>query len=214
MQKPAATLAAGIAALFLPLSANATLLSFEFSGHVSTILSDDSSGTFGASFAVNDPVQGVWFVDSTASANPLLPTIQYYDSFFGVTIGAHTFMGPAQYRHFDDDPTGGDGFSVINEDGFFAGPFLGPLMPRTFFLQFTGMPATTFSGFDLITDPKSLVPQATFALHGLRLDSALDDSFGALYFTVDSFQQVPEPGTMLLLALGVVGLAVWRRRTG
>lgn len=205
-------LAAGILALSVSAAAQATLLTFEFTGSVSTILSDDSSNTFSANFAVNDAVHGTWSVDTTASANPLLPSIQYYDASFSVTIGAHTFSGPAQYRHFNDDPTGDDGFSIINEQGTYSGPALGPLEPSTFFIQYLGMPTGTLSNFDLINDPESLIPLATFVLHGFRLDSSTDDSFGGLYFTIDSLQQTPEPGTVILLALGLAGLGYSKKR--
>ena len=75
------------------------------------------------------------------------------------------------------------------------------------------MPAGTLSNFDLIADPGSLIPLATFVLHGLRLESSTDDSFGALYFTIDSLHRAPEPGTIALIGIGFAGFAFARMRS-
>lgn len=209
------TTLAAAAALALPLlPAQAAPLTFHFSGTVSAILSDDSSGTFGANFAVGQAVSGSWTFDSdavgTATALPYLTT---YASTFEVTIGTHSFSGSAEYRIFDNAPGGGDGFSVINETSSYTIPPLGVLQPRTFFVQFLGMPTSTLSSQALVLDPAAIAALANplYAPNGLRLDNP-DGSYGALYF---SASVVPEPQAGLLMVCGLLagGAALrWRKR--
>lgn len=213
MNKSIFGLAVGLAATLITGVANATLLSFAFSGSVSSIISDDSSNTFSTDFATGNTVTGTWSVDTAAVDQGGSSTMHYYDATFSVTINGKTFSGPAQYRIFNDDPGGDDGFSIINESGTYTGPALGPLVPSTFFIQYLGMPATTLSDFSLITDPVSLISLAntSYAPHGFRLDNP-DGSFGGLYFTIDQVRNVPEPGTLALLGLGLAGFLAARRR--
>ncbi|TPW13562.1 MAG: hypothetical protein FD130_1546 [Halothiobacillaceae bacterium] len=161
------------AALFVSTAEAAPVLTYNFSGSVSSIISDDNSGTFGANFSVGDAV------DAAAAQNALLPYASYFDSTFNAIVSGKSFSGSAQYRIFNDAPGGGDdGFSVINESGTYSAPVLGPLVARTFFIQFLGMPTTTLSDLSIITDPASLASLANpaYAPHGLRLDNP-DGSF-------------------------------------
>jgi hypothetical protein len=214
MNKSLLKFAAGLAATIVTSLTSATPLTFNFSGSVSSIISNDSSGTFGANFAVGDAVTGNWAFDTTAADNVLIPgQVHYYDATFSATISGKTFTGPAQYRIFNDHSSGFDGFSIINESSSYTGPALGPLTPRTFFIQYVGMPATTLSDFSLITDPISLIPlSAPAAPHGLRLDNP-DGTFGGLYFTIDRVTTVPEPATyvILLAGLGIITFITRRR---
>lgn len=202
------------AALFVSTAEAAPVLTYNFSGSVSSIISDDNSGTFGANFSVGDAVSGSWSFDAAAAQNALLPYASYFDSTFNAIVSGKSFSGSAQYRIFNDAPGGGDdGFSVINESGTYSAPVLGPLVARTFFIQFLGMPTTTLSDLSIITDPASLASLANpaYAPHGLRLDNP-DGSFGGLYFTIDSVTPgIPEPSSYLLIVAGL-GLTAWATR--
>ncbi len=203
--------AAAAALTFACAAAQAVPLTFGFTGKVTGILSDDSSGTFGANFSVGQDVTGSWTFDSGAVGLPRLPYLTSYDSTFVVTIGSRTFSGNSEYRIFDDGP-GGDGFSVINESGTFAIPPLGPLTATTFFVQFVGMPASTLASQALVLNPAAIAALANpnYAPNGLRLDNP-DGTWGGLYF---SAAVVPEPASGALLAggLALVGQLLRRRR--
>jgi len=207
-----ARLAAAAAFAFTLAPTQAAPLTFDFSGTVTTLLSDDSSGTFGANFSVGQSVAGSWTFDSTAVGVPSLPYLTSYSSTFVVKVGAHTFSGSSEYRIFDDGP-GGDGFSVINETGTYAIPALGPLTARTFFVQFLGMPTSTLASQALVLDPAAIASLANpfYAPNGLRLDNP-DGTWGGLYF---SAAVVPEPTSGALLACGLLltGTLLRRRRT-
>ena len=202
-------LAAGAMAILAAGGAQAAPLQFNFSGQVSAIISNDSSGTFGLNFAVGNLVSGFWAFDSTAAE--LIPGSGRYPASFSATLNGKTFSGPAEYRIFDNSSSG-DGFSAINETGTYTGPSLGPLLPRTFFIQFLGMPNSTIANLNLIADPVALIPLSTpVAPHGFRLDNP-DGTFGGLYFTISNVSRTPEPGTAVLMTAALSALALWNRR--
>ncbi len=197
------------------LTAAAAPVTVYFTGSVSNLIADDSSNTFSANFAVGDPVSGSFSFDTTSAAISTSPDLAIYPASFMVKIGKTSWSGPAEYRIFNDAGAGGDGWSIINEDGTYTGPSLGPLVPRTFFIQFLAMPNSTLPNTNLVANPAALVPLAdpNYAPNGLRLDNR-DGTFGALYFTLDSVS-IPEPGTWTAgaaLALAVATQALRRRR--
>jgi hypothetical protein len=203
MVKSLAAAAALLIGLTAP-AAQAAVVSFNFAGTISALISDDSSHTFSANFAVGDAVSGSFSFDTGAAGVEVFPgTLKTYASSFAATVSGKAFSGASEYRIFDNSGSG-DGFSIINETGTYSAPVLGPLVARTFFLQFLGMPIGTLSDLDIIADPSALFSLATnVAPHGFRLDSTLDNSFGGAYFNITSVTGVPEPGSGALAALGL-----------
>ena len=196
-------------------AAKANLLSFDYSGQVSAI-HDDLAGTFSSNFAVGNSINGTFTIDTNATGSLLIsPYLKSYPISFTADINGHDFYGAAEYRIFNNGP-GGDGFSIINEHRDYVAPVLGNLVPRTFFIQFLGMPTTALTDLSLITDPVSLVPLAnpSYAPNGLRLDNkANPDDYGALYFTVNSVRAVPDTAsTIALLGISFLGLGLIRHR--
>ncbi|HEY8994709.1 MAG TPA: VPDSG-CTERM sorting domain-containing protein [Lacunisphaera sp.] len=214
--KPQARFALPFVAMICLLgSAQADPVTFHFSGQVSAIIHDDIANTFSANFAVGDSVTGSFSFDTSASGTVIFPYLESYPASFNAYVNGHHFFGGAQYRIFNDGP-GGDGFSIVNEDGSYSAPALGTLVPSTFFLQFLGMPTSTLSDLSLVTDPAALVPLADpwYAPNGLRLyNRSNSDDYGALYFTIDSVKAVPDSGaTLALLGSTLLGIAALRRR--
>ena len=190
-------------------AANAAI-TYNFSGTVTNILRDDSSGIFASNFAVGDSVTGSYTLDPT-----IIPTFprpsyaRYAGNSFNVTIGSHNFSGTADHRVFNDDPVV-DAFSIINETGY-TSPILGDLISRTFFVQFFDSSGSVFSSTDMVLDPPPLT-SFDYQINGLRLDNINDpEDYGALYFNVDSLSVIPTPGAILLGSIGV-GLVGWLRR--
>lgn len=210
--------------LFSTSNAFATIITYQFSGEVTTILRDDSSGIFGSTFSVGDSISGTYTLDtSIIPTYPRSTFARYVGNSFDVNIGSQHFYGDAEHRVFNDDTviTPGDTldvFSIINESGTYNSPTLGDLVSRTFFIQMFDHSATALSSLDMVLDPPAL---SSFdqQINGLRLDNASNpDDYGALYFTLSSLSRVtvPEPGTVALLGIGILLMAVGRtvKKTG
>ena len=204
--------------LFVASNVNATYITYQFSGQVTTILHDDSSGIFGSTFSVGDVISGTYTLDTSIIPSYPRPTFaRYVGNSFDLNIGSQHFYGTAEHRVFNDDTviTPGqtlDVFSIINESGTYNSPSLGDLVSSTFFMQFFDFSATTLSSLDMVLDPP---PLSSFdqQINGLRLDNSDDpNDYGALYFNVNSLSRVavPEPGSLALLGIGILLLAMRR----
>ena len=208
--------AAAATLLALQAPAQAAPITIGFSGTVSSVFGDDSSGTFAATFTVGQAVNGTFTFDSLAVGTPFVGlNLTEYAATFEASVGAKKFFGPIDYRIFDNAGAAQDGFNVVAENGNYSiDPTtpVGSMVPSTFFLQFLGMPNATLASQALVLDPAALVPlyDPFYAPHGFRLDNK-DGTYGAAYFNISV---VPEPGNLALLVagLGLVGMVVRRRR--
>jgi hypothetical protein len=200
---------------------HAVYITYQYSGEVTTILRDDSSGIFGSTFSVGDVISGTYTLDTSIIPSYPRPTFSRYEgNSFDINIGSQHFYGAAEHRVFNDDTviTPGetiDVFSIINESSSYISPSLGDLVSRTFFMQFFDSTALALSSLDMVLDPP---PLSSFdqQINGLRLDNAANpDDYGALYFTVNSLSRlvVPEPATVTLLGIGVLLLVLGRKGT-
>jgi hypothetical protein len=103
--------------------------------------------------------------------------------------------------------------STITKNDFYAGasegtgnnitpPGILPGQSDIFYLNFSGV---DFSAIGFILDD-------FFELGGVRLQSLPDSINGGSLFLVGGPTPVPEPGTMMLLGSGLIGLAAWGRK--
>ena len=216
LSRTLATLAAAACCAWAP-TVQAAPVTVAFAGTISSILSDDSSGAFGAAFAVGDAVAGTFTFDSTAVGVPAVGlNLTAYAASFSATINGVKVGGNTDYRIFNDAGPAQDGWSIVAENGAYAiDPTtpVGTLTASTFFLQFLGMPGATLPDEGLVLNPAALTPLADlgYAPHGFRFDNS-DGTFGGAYFNISSVTLVPEPGGLLLVALAGVLAAATRRR--
>lgn len=194
--------------------ANAAIINYSFTGEITWILRNDSSGLFASNFAQGDMVSGNYTLDTTITPTyPRTGFARYSGNSFNVTIGSHNFYGSADHRVFNDDPLNNsvDGFSIINETGY-TSPIIGDLVSRTFFIQFFDYSGTIFSSTDMVLAPPPLTSFDN-QINGLRLDNKYDpNDYGALYFRVNTLTPTPIPGAIWLLVSGLAGLVAVRRK--
>ena len=207
-------------ALFLPLlsaapTTEASILTYRVEGAVATILKDDINHFFGAAFSVGDVITGTYSIDTNAAPTFPRPTFaRYGGSSFDLMIGTQRFFGTAEHRVFNDDLVGSpiaDVFSIINETGSYTSPAIGDLISSTFFMQFFDHTSSVFSNTNPVLNP--ILSDYNQQINGLRLDSGTNaGDYGALYFTINSIQRLPEPTTLATFSLGLLALSFFRPR--
>lgn len=175
----------------------AMAVTVDFSGVITTDITNSSYPIGGISFRYDDFASGVDF----ATIGP--------SGIFGTTGGVlvSDFSTPATALNV--------GFSLL--DAVSTGPQIPDALTALFysggtFLDFVSV-AADFSAYDPTVDPTFGLAIGTLAYSGPAFDQALMYfSLDAPFFTVDSvsYQPVPEPGTFLLLVSSLIGLGSWR----
>jgi hypothetical protein len=162
---------------------------------------------------VGDTITGSYSYDTTA---PILETTSttgvfgtYHDSLFMVSGLSGTFSNNL-IRVFNDSSGRDQIDSSCSPGGGTCVPsYLGDVLPGTpiqLFVPFIDSDGSVFSDTSL---PASLDPSDFENIFGGRIDLIGADP---VRFSVDSFTAVPEPSTLSLSALGLLGLTAARRR--
>jgi hypothetical protein len=195
--------AASIAASSL--AATAAPITFAFTGTVTQVSLDDPD-IFGGSVGVGTPFNGSYTFESSASDGIVAPTDGSYASPFSLSVDfSGDSLGPFSVTGFAVNTRNGnpDQYGVYGSDGTFEIQFL---------LESNSNPLST-DALPLTTPALASFAQRLFTFRdatGLGLPEVLG-SIDSLTCT-DGCAAVPEPGTLGLLAFGIVGSAIERRR--
>lgn len=207
-------------AMWLPTLAQAALITFEFSGTVTSVTGSSAGGPV----AVNDTLTGSYtFESTTPSLGPcgVSGTCLYNGgiSSLNVTVGGYTntgvATGPFNLITIYNDSVG---FDLYQIDRNFAGPLLNGVQPSFFRFTLTDPLATMLSGTSLPATPPNLSGDAnneTFIFTFLSLPGTGGNIQGSLTsLTCPGCEQapVPVPPTVWLFGTGFALLAFWKLR--
>jgi hypothetical protein len=195
----------GASILTSSLAATASPITFAFTGTVTQVSLDDPD-IFGGSVGVDTPFSGSYTFESTASDGISAATDGSYASPFTLSVDfSGDSLGPFSVTGFAVNTRNGspDQYGVYGNDGTFEIQFL---------LESSSNP--------LSTDALPLTPPtlASFTQRLFTFRDATGLGLPEILGTIDSLActdgcaAVPEPGTLGLLALGIVGSAIERRR--
>lgn len=204
-----------VAIEFSGFTANATVILVSFGGTINGV-SDNTGSLAGSNIVANvSTFTGSFTYDTASSALSQGATVASYPGGpLVVTIdGSHAFSdADQQVRVWNDDPSFQDRFESVPNGAPPVFPFAYNVNDNLFRVSLGDPTATALANTSL---PTSL-SLTDFATRDLFIRTDLDRAAGQLWsisgrLTSLTFTVVPEPGTALLIGLGVAGLAATRR---